>query len=227
MGHEGGKAPSPAMTPAILLDVRSRFAERLAAVEMAAREWGIRPDYPEGVFVSAMINTQGGFADLALSLAEAMQAVVSEARALADEELRHQRVATAETKNATAKAWKAIEGVGQAVQEAIAKVETEKQAVIATLPDRMAIEMIRATRGELLSRYALLKTTIQWGASLGIGVTMVALVLFGYAWGTWSDWGMTSRIEAVGAAVERCQVLPKWRDDKGHPLCEVSEFAGK
>ncbi len=207
--------------------IRADFQAQLQALRDAAKNWGLQPDHPEGVFISTMIGTQAGFADLAISLSEALHAIVLEARAIAGEELARQRVATAETKDATAKAWKATEGLEQAVREAIAKIETEKQAVVATLPDRMAIEMIRATRGELLSRYALLKTTIQWGASLGIGAVMVAMVIFGYAWGTWSDWGMTSRIEAVGAAVERCQVLPKWRDDKGHPLCEVSEFVGK
>jgi len=207
--------------------IRADFQAQLQALREAAKNWGLQPDHPEGVFISTMIGTQAGFADLAISLGEVLHATVLEARAIAGEELARQRVATAETKDATAKAWKAIEGVGQAVQEAIAKVETEKQAVVATLPDRMAIEMIRATRGELLSRHALLKTTIQWGASLGIGVAMVALVIVGYAWGTWSDWGMTSRIEAVGAAVERCQAHPKWRDDKGQPLCEVSDFVRK
>ena len=224
MNREIATRPDRFETPIDVIGLRSRFAERLAAVEAAAREWGVRPDYPEGVFVSAMINTQGGFAELALSLAEAMQSIIAEARAVADEELRRQRVATAETKDATKKAREAVEGVGQAVRDALAKVETQKQEVFTTLPDRMALEMIRATRGELLSRYALLRTTVQWGASFGIGVVMIALVLCGYVWGTWSDWGMTSRIQAVSAAVERCRVLPKWHDDKGHPLCEIGDF---
>ncbi len=204
--------------------MRADFQAQLQALKDAARNWGLQPDHPEGVFISTMIGTQAGFADLAISLGEVLHATVLEARATAGEELARQRVATAETKEATKKAREAIEGVGQAVRDAMAKVEAQKQDVFTTLPDRMAIEMIRATRGELLSRYALLRTTVQWGASFGIGVVMVALVLSGYVWGTWSDWGMTSRIETVSAAVERCRVLPKWRDDKGHPLCEVGDF---
>ena len=204
--------------------IRADFQAQLQALRDAARNWGLQPDHPEGVFISTMIGTQSGFADLAIALGEVLHATVLEARTTAGEEMARQRVATAETKEATKKAYEATDGLEQAVRDALAKVKTQKQEVVATLPDRMAIEMIRATRGELLSHYALLKTTIQWSASLGIGVVMVALVLSGYVWGTWSDWGMTSRIETVSAAVERCRDLPKWRDDKGHPLCEIGDF---
>jgi hypothetical protein len=171
-----------------------------------------------------MIGTQEGFAELALSLAEALHVVVSKAQATAEEELARQRVATEETRIALRNAREAIRDMETAAQGTIQRVDGEKGKVDAALADRIAIQLIRATRADLLSRQRLLKSTIEWGRAIGIGGLMITLVLFGYVWGTWSDWGMASRIEAVGSAIERCQLTTKWTDDKGRRLCEMSDF---
>src|SRR5260370_37639854 len=77
--------------------IRSDFQSRLQALRDAAKAWGVLPDHPEGVFVSTMIGTQAGFAELALSLAEALRDVGVEARATAVEGLGRQRVVAYQT----------------------------------------------------------------------------------------------------------------------------------
>jgi hypothetical protein len=204
--------------------IRADFQARLQDLRDAAKDWGAQPEHPEGIFISTMIGTQEGFAELALSLAEALHVVVSKAQATAEEELARQRVATEETRIALRNAREAIRDMETAAQGTIQRVDGEKGKVDAALADRIAIQLIRATRADLLSRQRLLKSTIEWGRAIGIGGLMITLVLFGYVWGTWSDWGMASRIEAVGSAIERCQLTTKWTDDKGRRLCEMSDF---
>jgi hypothetical protein len=65
--------------------IKADFQARLRNLRDAANDWGVRPDHPEGLFISAMIVTQEGFADLAMSFAEAMDAIVSKAAATAED----------------------------------------------------------------------------------------------------------------------------------------------
>jgi hypothetical protein len=214
MRHEGEKPPGTARHSIDLAELRGRFADRLAAVETAAREWGIRPDYPEGVFVSAMIATQAGFGELALALAEELHDVVHEARATAEEELARQRVITHRTRLALEDARGAIENL-----------ELEKEKVTARLVERIVPDMIRGTREALVIHARRRSLDAEVGRLIGVGAVMLALVLFGYGWGTWSDWGLSKRVEVIGMGIERCQVTSKWTDDQGHRLCELSDFA--
>ena len=204
--------------------IRADFQERLQALRDAARDWGLQPDHPEGVFVSTMIGTQAGFAELALSLAEALRDVVIEARATAEEELARQRVVTHETRIALEEARGAIENMERGARGAIQNLEVEKEKVTAQLIDRIVPDMIRGTRDALVIREHRHNRNVEWARALGAGALMLGLVLLGYGWGTWSDWGMTSRIESIGRAIERCDITSKWTDDSGHRLCEMSDF---
>jgi hypothetical protein len=192
---------------------RADFQGRLQALRDAARDWGVQPDHPEGVFVSAMIATQAGFGELALALAEELHEVVREARATAEDELARQRVITHRTKLALDEARGAIENL-----------ELEKEKVTARLVDRIVPDMIRGTREALVIHARRRSLDAELGRLVGVGVIMVALVLVGYGWGTWSDWGLTRRVETIGMGIERCQVTSKWTDDQGHRLCELSDF---
>ncbi len=205
-------------------NMRIEFTARTQAVEAAARDWGIRPDYPEGVFVSAMIRTQAGFSDLALSLADVLQTVVSEARATAEEELARQRVLTQQTRAALENASGAILNMEEGARVVIARLEGEKTKVTTQLIDRIVPDMIRGVKDALVIKERRRDQNMEWTRALGAAGLTLALVISGYVWGTWSDWGMSSRIESVGAAIERCQVTSKWADDKGHRLCQMSDF---
>ena len=205
-------------------NLRIEFTARTQAVEAAARDWGIRPNYPEGVFVSAMLRTQAGFSDLALSLADVLQTVVSEARVAAENELARQRVLTQQTRTVLENANDAILNIEKGGRDALARLEVEKTKVTTQLVDRIVPDMIRGVKGALVIKERRRDRNMEWTRALGASGIALALVVSGYVWGTWSDWGMASRIESVGAAVERCQVTSKWADDKGQRLCQMSDF---
>jgi hypothetical protein len=204
--------------------IRADFQSRLQALRDAAKAWGVQPDHPEGVFVSTMIGTQAGFAELALSLAEALRDVVVEARATAVEELARQRVVTHETRIALEEARGAIHNMERGARGAIQNLEVEKEKMTTQLIDRIVPDMIRGTRDALVIREHRHNRNVEWARAFGAGALMLGLVLLGYGWGTWSDWGMTSRIESIGRTIERCDITSKWTDDSGHRLCEMSDF---
>jgi hypothetical protein len=220
--REGGLRQPPRSPD--FAELRARFAEQLASVEAAAREWGVRPDYPEAIFISSMIGTQGGFADIALSVAEALDGVVREARATATEELARQRVVTEETRYALGEASAAVANMKNGAKVAIQQIEAEKTAAMTKLITSIVPEMVRGVREAVVIKERRYNHAVEWMRGLGIGALMLSLVLGGFVWGTWSDWGLTARIENIGSAIERCQLTSRWADDKGKRLCEMDDF---
>jgi hypothetical protein len=224
MGHDAIRKGASPQQPLDLSEMRSRFADRLAAVETAARDWGVRPEYPEGVFVSTMIGAQAGFAELALSLGEALDGIVRKARATAEEELARQRVVTQQTRMALDRVSGAIVGLEEGSRLAIERIEIEKNQAVSGFLDSIVPDMVRGVRQALVIRERRYNHQAEWARAVGLGMLMLGLVLFGYGWGTWSDWGMARRVENIGAAIERCQITSKWADDKGRRLCVMNDF---
>jgi hypothetical protein len=220
------KLPERPAKPAALetAPMRADFQDRLQALREAAKTWGVQPDHPEGVFVSTMIGTQTGFAELALSLGEALYAIVREARATAEDELARQRVVTQQTRMMLDKASCAILGMEEGARLAIERIEIEKNQAVSGFLDSIVPDMVRGVRQALVIRERRYNHEAEWARAVGLGMLMLGLVLFGYGWGTWSDWGMASRVENIGAAIDRCQITSKWPDDKGKQLCELNDF---
>ena len=52
--------------------------QQLGEVEAAAREWGVRPEHPEGRFVAALMAAQKGLADVVIAAAGAFDSAASE-----------------------------------------------------------------------------------------------------------------------------------------------------
>jgi hypothetical protein len=204
--------------------MRADFQARLQALRDAAQAWGLQPNHPEGVFISTMIGTQSGFADLALSLAEELHAVVLQARATAVEELARQRVVTEETRYALGEANAAISNLKTGAKVAIQQIEAEKTAAMTKLIKCIVPEMVRGVREAIVIKERRYNHAVEWMRGLGIGALMLSLALGGFIWGTWSDWGLTARVENIGSAIERCQLTSHWADDKGKRLCEMDDF---
>ncbi len=174
---------SPALETAVL---RADFQGRLDALRAAAREWGVRPDHPEGMFLSAMIGTQVGFVDIALSLAESLDAVVRAAHATAEEELARQRVVTQQTRMTLDRASTVVRAFEDDSRAVIAKVEADKAAAIeGFLRDAMP-QIVRAVREGVAIRERRHNAVVAWRSTLVAGAVMVGLVLAGYLWGAWS-----------------------------------------
>ena len=206
--------------------LRADFQAQLQALRDAAEAWGVRPDHPEGLFVSTMIGTQAGFVDVALALAEALDGVVQSARMAAEDELAKQRVVTERTRQTLAKANGVIENLDRGARLAIERIEVEKTEVLTQLVRDILPDMTRGVRKALVIRERRYNHEREWGRALCIGALMVSLVFTGYLWGTWSDWGLTARIQNIGSAMERCQLTSRWADDKGNRLCEMNDFEG-
>jgi hypothetical protein len=212
--------------PLDLAEMRSRFADRLAAVETAARDLGVRPEYPEGVFISTMISTQAGFAEVALGVGDALLAIVERAKAAGEDELARQRVMTERTRQTLVKASGVIENLDKGARQAIDKIEVDKTVVLTQLVKDILPDMTRGVREALVIKQRRYNHNLEFVRALCLGVLMVGLVVTGYVWGTWSDWGMAGRVENIGAAIERCQLTSHWEDDKGNRLCEIRDFSG-
>jgi hypothetical protein len=206
--------------------MRADFQTRLQALRDAAQAWGVQPNHPEGLFVSTMIGTQSGFAELALSLAESLHAIVQDARAGAEDELAKQKAVTERTRQTLVKASGVIENLDRGAQQAIEKIEVDKTRVLKQLVQDILPEMTRGLRDVLVIKQRRYNHNLEFLRALCLGVLMVGMMLTGYFWGTWSDWGMAGRVETIGAAIERCQLTSHWEDDKGNRLCEMKDFSG-
>jgi hypothetical protein len=204
---------------------RAGFQARLDALREAAEEWGVRPDHPEGRFISTMIGTQAGFGELALTLAEALDGMVKEARATAEDELARQRVITERTRHALSQASAVIENLETGTRLAVERIEVEKTEVLTQMVKDILPEMTRGVREALVIRERRYNHEREWRRAIGIGALMISLVFAGYLWGTWGDWGLSSRVQRIGAAMERCELTSRWTDDKGNRLCEIRDFS--
>jgi hypothetical protein len=190
----------------------------------AARRECIEPDGPLGAWVDAQYHALMANADVAEHQRWLVTELLARLKLVAEEELARQRVVTHETRIALEEARGAIESMQNQARGAIERLEFEKEKVTTQLIDRIVPDMIRGTRDALVIREHRHNRNVEWARAFGAGALMLGLVLFGYGWGTWSDWGMTSRIENIGRAIERCDLTSKWTDDSGHRLCELSDF---
>ncbi|WP_158803415.1 hypothetical protein [Acidisoma sp. L85] len=173
-----------------------------------------------------MIGTQAGFAEVALGVADALLAIVERAKAAGEDELAKQRVVTERTRQTLAKASGVIENLDRGARRVIAQIEVDKTAALAQLVKDILPDMTRGVREALVIKQRRYNHNLEFVRALCLGALMVGLVLTGYVWGTWSDWGMAGRVEKIGAAIERCQLTPHWEDDKGNRLCEMKDFSG-
>ncbi len=205
--------------------LRADFQARLDALHQAAREWGVRPDHPEGIFVGTMIGTQAGFVEVALQLGEALDAVVRKAHATAEEELARQRVVTQQTRMMLDRASTVIRAFEEESQTVVKKVEADKDAAIEGFVKSIIPQMVRGVRESLVIRERRHNAFVAWRQTVGIGFLMIGLVVGGYVWASWSDWGSASRMERIGAAIERCQLTSRWTDDHGEKLCRMRDFS--
>lgn len=67
------------MTPAPT-DLRTRLEDSLAAIDTAARDWGVRPDKPEGKFVAALRGGIKDLADVVLAAGSAVDGVATDVK---------------------------------------------------------------------------------------------------------------------------------------------------
>ena len=193
--------------------LRAGFEERLRALREAADDWGVKPDHPEGAFVSAMIGTQVGFVDVALSFAEGLAVAVADARVMAQESAEHQRRATAATQ----------EALGLA-REAARVLEVEKVRVTTEMVAKVAPQLVEGVRHALVIKEQRFNRNLEWKRAALTGAAIFALVIGGYTWRTVQDWPLLSRVSYENTALERCLDTSTARTAEGHHLCDMNDF---
>jgi hypothetical protein len=198
--------------------LRKVFQERLGALRDAAKTWGVAPDHPEGVFISAMIATQEGFMEALCAMAEhhdrTLHLTAFGMRDLGSSELQRQKLALKETHEALAIAKLASQNL-----------KIEKESMATKMIEQIVPRLKDALGDAMIIRERRMNRDWMWRRIVGVAALMVALVIGGYCWGAWSPWGSRSRMEAVAAAVHECQSHAKWHDDQGQPLCELKTLS--
>lgn len=180
--------------------LRVALMQQLGEVEAAAREWGVRPDHPEGRFVAALMAAQKGHADMVLAAADAFDTVSSEVGTWLDTARD-----TAEANARRAEAQTA--GVAIKSEQAIATVVDKLvPAATAALAGAVVIRERRRTMGNNLGWFG-------GGAALAL-----ALVAGGYAMKAAADW------PAV-AFHERCLRAAVKAESSGKLYCPVEALS--
>ena len=193
--------------------LRAGFEERLRVLREAADDWGVKPDHPEGAFVSAMIGTQVGFVDVALSFAEGLAAAIADARAMAQESAEQQARATAATQAALGLA-----------REAARVLDVEKVRVTTEMVAKVAPALVEGVRHALVIKEQRFNRNMEWTRAALVGAAIFALVIGGYTWRTVQDWSLLSRVSYENTALQRCLDTSKARTAEGHWLCDMNDF---
>lgn len=181
------------------------FRNKLAEVETAAREWGVRSQQPEGRFISALLRAMAMLGELSQAVQASLEATVREARLKAEAEYQQARELGRAAEAALAQA-RSVQLSLQTDQESlVTRMITQTLPLFSTnLRDVMVIREQRWNRDQTVRRYA-----------LG-GAVLLSLFLAGYGLRTWADWGETG-------FAERCLAHPLSSQD--HVFCDVTNLA--
>jgi hypothetical protein len=180
--------------------LRVSLMQQLGEVEAAAREWGVRPDYPEGRFIAALMAAQKGLADVVIAAAGAFDGAASEVGTWLN--------TARETAEANARRAEAqVAGVEAKGEQAIAAVvEKMVPAATAALAGAVVIRERRRTMGINLA-------WLSGGAAIAL-----ALVSGGYALKAAAD-------RPAVAFHERCLRAAVKAESSGRLYCPVEAMS--
>ena len=211
MDADTGERP-PDLGP-VTAQSRSDLHSRHAAITAAAEEWGLRRGHPEWRFVSSLIDAQASMADLMVSFAEDMDAVVEEHRQAARDEFARQHSAREES----------FHQIG-VMQSVVRSLDVEKA--------RMASEMLKEAIPKIAEGVKEAVTIRQvWVArgraiqqALMVAAAAVGLFVGGYSMRTVQVWGMSDAALRDNEGIAVCKATTPWRDKDGMRLCRLDAF---
>jgi len=188
----------------------AEFAGIRRTVEDAAREWGLRPDEPEGQFVSALLGAIGWFARLHEAAMQRLEAVASERAAVAKMQL-----------DAAAELRRHADAALHQARTAMIQEEVIRETLVVRM-----IEQTFPMFAERLQKCLFIK---EWVVNTGIrqrrfylnaGIA-VAVVLGSYVAGRFDQPG-PSRAAAIGTYCDAKAFL-----SGGHFYCLMDDFRPK
>ena len=176
----------------------------LAELTLASREWGLKPDEPEARLIGAHFNAQRIHSRLIVGSAKHMEDIIHEltcqiknATFLAEGDLARQRVITSENALAFAR-------LTTLLSEAASNVKIAQEGLADQMVKKVFPDAVKALSGAVVIHEQRVSRSIEWTRHFTSGAIAIGLLLGGYVWGTWSDWGMATRLEDFRFAIDRC-----------------------
>jgi len=172
--------------------------------EVAARDWGVRPDHLEGRFVSALLGCLTW-------LGRIMQATVADLKA-SGEDARAAAAAELETlRNASKTALRVL----QQAETALASSDVQRQMAVEKFVETIAPQIVKVVGRAVVIRERRYNWTVHWGRAAGIATVAGGLLFGGYVWGSWHPDNATLAGAVALDRIRRCEASPV-RDDRTH-----------
>ena len=178
--------------------------EVVQRTEVAAREWGVRPDHLEGRFVSALLGCLTWLGRIMQATVSDLKASSKETRAAVETELETLRTAS-----------KAALRVLQQAETALASSDVQRQMAVGKFVETIAPQMVKVVGEAVVIRERRYNQRVHWGRAAGIAAAAGGLLLGGYVWGGWRP-DNTAIAGAIALdRIRQCQAAPV-RDDRTH-----------
>jgi len=172
--------------------------------EVAARDWGVRPDHLEGRFVSALLGCLTW-------LGRIMQATVADLKASGQDA----RAATAAELETLRNASKTALRVLQQAETALASSDVQRQMAVEKFVETIAPQIVKVVGRAVVIRERRYNWTVHWGRAAGIATVAGGLLFGGYVWGSWHPDSAALAGAVALDRIRRCEASPV-RDDRTH-----------
>lgn len=172
--------------------------------EVAARDWGVRPDHLEGRFVSALLGCLTWLGRIMQATVADLKASGQDARAAAAAELETLRNAS-----------KAALRVLQQAETALASSDVQRQMAVEKFVETIAPQIVKVVGSAVVIRERRYNWTVHWGRAAGIATVAGGLLFGGYVWGSWRPDNTAIAGAIALERIRQCQSAPV-RDDRTH-----------
>jgi hypothetical protein len=203
-GVSGGKGSPAPILSSDPVQSGTDFAAVLERVETAAREWGLRPDHPEGQFVSALM----GAIDWTGRVIEAAQAefkqMFSQNQDTAEKELERARLIT-----------KAADLALSQARSAQISLQVEQENLVYRMVKEVLPLFLEKLQGALVVREKSWNEGVSQRRYAMVGLMTLGVFLGGYAACSWQD-------RAATTLLSRCMAHQVPANDRLY--CDVSGF---
>jgi len=172
--------------------------------EVAARDWGVRPDHLEGRFVSALLGCLTWLGRIMQATVADLKASGQDAKAAAAAELETLR-------NASKTALRVL----QQAETALASSDVQRQMAVEKFVETIAPQIVKVVGSAVVIRERRYNWTVHWGRAAGIATVAGGLLFGGYVWGSWHPDNAALAGAVALDRIRRCEVSPV-RDDRTH-----------
>lgn len=172
--------------------------------EVAARDWGVRPDHLEGRFVSALLGCLTWLGRIMQATVADLKASGQDTRAAAAAELETLRTAS-----------KTALRVLQQAETALASSDVQRQMAVEQFVETIAPDIVKVLGKVLVIRERRYNWAVHWGRAAGIATVAGGLLFGGYMWGSWHPDNAALSGAVALDRIRQCEASPI-RDERTH-----------